>query len=181
MKIEQLSYFDDQGNAAIHGTADDPFGGAASAQANALFNARALHLRWTWVDAAGARHPVEQRFAGLCRAVLTPDRRFVAVWTSDPRFPLPCNGAVFNADGSLRHRVCPPAQVDHAFPAYGPDGSLAPGAATPRAYPAEMLDGVQLRDGQVLYAINFAYEWNQLRVFDPDAGTWGDAIEVYRR
>lgn len=145
-----------------------------------LFNAHALHVRWTYVDAAGDRHDVFQRFNGTCRAVITPDHRFVAVWTSDPKYAVPCNGVVFNANGSPHRKVCPPSRVEHAFREYDRNNKLLP-TSTVRSYPADMLDGVELRDGKVVYAINFVYEWNQLRVFEPEDGIWGEVVGAYRR
>ena len=157
MNIINLEYFNGHFGAGRHGSTDDPYiqnlDKKSQLSKDLRWKADYLCLRWTSIDNFDDRKLIEIKSSSMCQAVIDVNRKYVVVVLGGEEWPWPANGAVFNADGSIRGKIIPPIGL------------------TPM--PIEGISNVQIKNDEVLICCYYGYDRLVYIFFDPENMRWG--------
>lgn len=162
MKFRNVTYYDDSGNRAVVGSADDPLQpGGSKTQISKLFvNLQQKNLRWEMETNDGIYKPIVFTQGKVYAAVVSSDQRFLVVtFSGNPNWSgMWDRAAVFNADGSLRGKFTPPVGL------------------TPK--PAEGIFGVDSHNGIIEISVYYNYDSIAVIEFDPERMQWGKVVRL---
>lgn len=84
----------------------------------------------------------------------------VVVHFNDSQFPRPSNAVAFKPSGEIDHIITPPFFAEL-------EAEQTPlGASVRRRFPVEAFTEVLIKNGRVLFGLNFNYEWIERRYYD---------------
>lgn len=154
---------------------DDPYMGRPLSETGlAVMQGDPVGVEWQFNGAI-----VTKRFDHGIQALLDPSSDLLIVighgGSSIGDFDLPNNGVVFNPDGSVHRRIMVPPRITRTD-VYK---VLAPGSK--RILVPEGLTLVRrVKQGIEIFLAYLDGDWNEMRLYNPKTGEWGETTGQYR-